>query len=73
MCAYNRVVVLKVKADVVRSAAWAGVHSLWVLRRVARERDGLVSGGKGLEEALIRLCEAVVEFVAGGPEGICGR
>lgn len=59
-------------ADVLRGAAGFGVELEAVPVGGLVEAGLRVGGGQGLEEFLVWFGDAVVELVAGGPEGVCG-
>jgi hypothetical protein len=61
----------EVGADVFGGAARLGVQLEVVFFGRTVEFGLGVGGGEGFEEFLVGRGQAVVEFVAGGPEGVC--
>src|SRR4051812_20822128 len=68
----DRVYGLELGSDVLDGAAWLVVQlEAGLLGNLAE--TGLLKGdGEGLEKALVRLADAVIDLVTRCPEGVCG-
>lgn len=71
VCAHNGVDGFQYFADVLRSPTLTRKDLEAVLVSGFFEEGLSVGGGKGFEEFLVRSGDAVINFIAGCPKGVC--